>query len=88
MKKVLLLLHFLNLAGSYIFPSRWPNAIQKLFFSFLFNTVCRRAIQYHKLSHYIERGTTTIFFSKFVDERNFVFFFFGGNVDTAKRKRL
>jgi hypothetical protein len=44
----------------------------KAFFplSFLFNTVCRRAIQYHKLSHYIERGTTTIFFfSKFVDER-------------------
>jgi hypothetical protein len=67
-------------------------------FFFLFNTVCRRAIQYHKLSHYIERGTTTIFFSKFVDERKkekipttnerILYFFFGGNVDTAKRKRL
>lgn len=88
MKKVLLLLHFLNLAGSYIFPSRWPNAIQKLFFPFYLTpsvVVRSNTINFHTTSNAVQQQ---FFFSKFVDERNFVFFFFGGNVDTAKRKRL
>ena len=92
MKKVLL--HFLNLAGSYILLDGHAILYGKAFFKKL-NTVCRRS--YNKLSHYIEDNKFCFFFflnlsmkrgKKPIKEYPTKSGIFGGNVDTAKRKRL